>query len=204
MRRPLLPILLAASTVLGCSNTKIQSVWRDAAFQRGSIQKILVIGIFPTTGVREAVEGQFVARLKDERLEPWASNGLLGADQIDRARVEQVAKEKQLDGVLLARILDRQTLEKYYSPQQANRTVTMEYQDDWYQYYVQSVDEIPALGYSDQSRIDARLETKLFDARTGKLVWSALSDTQIDGRNVRQIEDAVAKIVDAMRRGNVF
>lgn len=204
MRRLLVPILLVAGTVLGCSNTKIQSTWRDSDFKRGSIQKMLVVGVFPTVGVREAVEGQFVALLKDERLEPWASNALLGADELERSAVEQVVREKQLDGVLLSRILDRALFEKHYPPTQEGRMVTLGYPDSWYEDYVQSTEELPAIGYQTQSRIEARLETKLYDARTGKLVWSALSETQIDGRDVRQIETAVGAIVEKMRRDNVY
>jgi hypothetical protein len=178
--------------------------WKADTLRPGSLQKMLIIGVFHTEGMRETVEGQFVKQLQDEKLQAVASNALIADKVPSRETVMQRVNEFGLDGVVVARILDRKAYETYYPPDQDQRAVTLGYQDNWYDYFVTSTEQIQAVGYTDASRLDARVETRVFDARTGKVVWSGVSDTKIDGQDPRQIESAVGAIMKSMRRGGVF
>lgn len=204
MRRSLLPLALSACALLACSSTKMVSTWKADGFQRGSIKKVLVIGVFKGDGVREVVEGQFVDLLKDEHVEAAASNAFFTPAELQRDAIVQKVRELQYDGVLLARVLDRELLTKHYPAGSKPTSVQVGYYDDWYKDYITSTEEIAAIGYTVQSSSSARVETKLYDARTQKPVWSALSETTIDGQDVTQIRGAVGKLVDRMVSGGAF
>jgi hypothetical protein len=199
-----LALALAAGLVAACGQTKMLKTWKSPELQTGSIRKMLVVGVFNTAGVREAVEGQFVEQLRQERLEAVASHAYLADDELGREAVVQRVRELAFDGVVLARILDRKTYETYYAPGKEQVDVPVGYYDEWYKEYVESQHQRDAVGYTDASRIDARVETRLFDARTQKLVWTGVSETAIDGRDVRQVQDAVGAILKSMRSSGVF
>ncbi len=204
MRRVLIPIGLAACLLSACSSTKMISTWKADGFQRGSIKKVLVIGVFKTEGVREVVEGQMVELLKEDRVEGAASNAFFKASDLQRDAVVQKVRELQYDGVLLTRVLDSELLAKHYPPASEPTKVQVGYYDDWYKDYQVSQEEIAAIGHSVQSEGKARVETKLYDARTQKMVYSAVSETTIDGRDVEQIRGAVGTLVEQMVRNGIF
>jgi hypothetical protein len=204
MRRALLPFALAACTLLACGGTKMLSTWKAADFQRGSIHKVLVIGIFKTDGAREIVEGTYVELLKSEQVEAAASSAFFTPAELHRDAIVQKVRDLQYDGVLLSRVLDRDMQVKHYPPGQEKTSVQLGYYDDWYKDYVTSTEEIDAIGHSVQGPTTARVETRLYDVKTLKVVWSAVSETAVDGENVPQIRDAVGKLVDRMVVDRIF
>lgn len=204
MRRAVLAFAISMLAVLACSSTKMVSTWKADGFQRGSIRKVLVIGVFKADGMREVVEGQFVDLLKAERVEAAASHAFFAPEELKREAIVAKVRELQYEGVLLARVLDSELLTKHYPAGNEATPVQVGYYDDWYKDYVVSQEEIAAIGHSVQSSGTARVETKLYDARTQKPVWSALSETTIDGQDVAQIRGEVGKLVDRMVRGGVF
>jgi len=204
MKRTPVLLVLAACLVAACSQTKMLKTWKAPDFQRGSLHKMLVVGVFKATGMREVIEGQFVEQLQQERIEAAASNAFLGEDELSRDAVVQKVRERGFDGVVLARIIDREMYEKYYPANQQTMDVSVGYYDDWYKEFVESTVQRDAIGYTVASRIDAWVETRVFDAATQKLVWSGVSETKIDGQDLAQIQDAVGKILKSMRSGGVF
>jgi len=204
-RMPLIPVLvLAAGLVAACGPTKMLKTWKSPDYQKGTLQKSLVIAVFKTSGVRESVEGQFVEQLQAEHLESVASHAYLPDEELNREAVVKKVQELGFNGVVLARIIDGKTYETYYAPEKQKTDVPIGYYDEWYDEYVKSTHERDTVGYTEASRMDAWVETRLFDARTQKMVWSGVSQTQIDGRDVRQIQAAVTYILSSMRRDGLY
>ena len=204
MRRASLAVAILVLAALACSSTKMVSTWKAPDFQRGSLRKILVVGVFKADGMRETVEGQFVELLKDENVEAAASNAFLPVAELQREAVVQKVRDLQYDGVLLARIVDSTLETKHYPAGDTATQVNVGYYDDWYKDYVVSTEEVAAIGHTVQSSGTARVETRLYSAKTQKSVWIALSETSIDGREVSQIRGAVGKLVDRMVTSGIF
>jgi hypothetical protein len=204
MRRSLLSIAVAACAVLACSNTKMLSTWKSPEYKNGSIHKVLVVGIFKTDGVREIVEGTYVDLFKAEQVEAAASHSFFTPAELRVDAVAQKVQELKYDGVLLTRVLDRDMQVKHYPPAQEKTAVELNYPGEWHEDYVTSVDEIETIGHTVNGPTVARVETRLYDARTRKVVWSAVSETSVDGENVPQIRHAVGKLVDKMVTARLF
>ena len=202
------PLSLAAAVLLGfaaaCSQTKMLKTWKAPDYQRGSLHKLLVIGVFPTEGVREVVEGQMVEQLKAARVDASASTAFLTQEELDRDAVVKKVGEQAFDGVILARIVDRETFEKYYKVEAPTVDVPAGAPVEWYQAYVETKSQQEAGGYTVASRMDAWVETRVFDARSQKLVWSGVSKTEFDGQDPRQIQAAVGAILNSMHGDGIF
>jgi hypothetical protein len=199
-----LGFVFAAGLVAACGQTKMLKTWKSPEYEKGTLRRSLVIGVFSKPGVRETVEGQFVQQLKEESLDAVPSHSYLQDEELNREAAVQKVAELGFDGVVLARILDQQTYEKFYASSTDKVDVPLGYYDEWYKEYVQSIEQRDAVGYTDVSQMDAWVETRVFDARTQKMVWSGLSQTRIDGRDVRQISDAVGAILESMRKAGLY
>lgn len=193
-----------AATLAGCaSTTKMISTWKAPDFQGGAFRKTLVIGVFETTGVREVVEGQFVEQLKDENVEAAASNAFLSDDELSREAVVNKVREVGFDSVILARLIDQAGYEKAYAPTAGSLDIDAAREQTWHHDYVASSARETG-SYTVASRRDVRVETRIFDAQTQKLVWSGVSETQVDGLDAVQIKDAVSAILSRLRQERVF
>jgi len=201
---PTVTVAVVLALAAACSQTKMLKTWKAPDYERRSLHKMLVIGVFQTKGVREVVEGQIVEQLKAERVEAAASSAFLTEEELSRDAVVKKVGEQAFDGVILARMLDRQTFEKHYKVEAPTVDVPAGAHDEWYQAYVETKTQQESTGYTDASRVDLLVDTRVFDARTHKLVWSGVSKTKLDGQDPRQIQDAVGDILESMREDGVF
>lgn len=204
MKRIALLFALAAS-LAGCSqSTKLTNTWRAPDFQGGSFRKTLVIAVFERTGAREVVEGQFVEQIKDEGAEAAASHAFLSDEELSREAVVHKVREGGFDSVVLARLIDQAAFEKTYAPTAPSLDVDAARQQTWYHDYVASSAPRESGSYTVASRRDVRVETRVFDAKTEKLVWSGVSETKVDGEDPAQVADAVSAILSRLRKENLF
>jgi hypothetical protein len=150
------------------------------------------------------VEGQFVEQLKDESVEAAASNAFLSDDELSREAVVDKVREVGFDSVILARLLDQAGYEKAYAPTAGALDIDAAREQTWHHDYVASTAPSETGSYTVASRRDVRVETRVFDAHTQKLVWSGVSETQVDGEDAAQIKDAVASILSTLRKEKVF
>lgn len=204
MKRLPLAIAIVLGLAAACSQTKMLKTWKAPEFERRSLHKMLVIGVFQTKGVRQVVEGQMVEQLKAERVEAAASSAFLTEDELSRDAVVKKVGEQAFDGVILARMIDRETFEKHYKVEAPTVDVPAGARTEWYQAYVETKTQQESTGYTDASRVDLMVETRVFDARSQKLVWSGVSKTKLDGQDPRQVQNAVGDILESMREDGVF
>ena len=198
MRRMLLVFVLGLAAATGCAPPKMLDSWKSPELQKGSLRRMLIIGVFPTPGGRETVEGQFVDQLRQDGMEPMASHSYVRADEMNAAAITE---KLGFEAIVLARLLDRPTYEQLYPPKRAETDMPVGYSDAWYPEYVRSKDTI---ANTDSSLAAARVETRVFDARAQKLVWSGVSKNELDGRDPAQIHDAVAVILKSMREEGLY
>jgi hypothetical protein len=202
MKRMSLLFVLAAG-LIGCGQTKMLSTWKAPDLVHGAYKKPLVIAVFETQGVREVVEGQFVEQLQEEEVAAAASHAFLNNEDLSREAVVQRVRETGFDSVILARLLGQEEYDKSYGPMAKTSDVDMARDQTWYHDYVESTTS-QAGSYTVASRRDVRVETRIFDAHTEKLVWTGVSETQIDGQDAAQIQDAVGAILSKLRQERLF
>ena len=192
LARILLSTILGAAVIAACGTvTKIPIAWRDPAYQGGPFQKIFVIAVAANDARRRLFEDELAGVLSEKGTIASASYGALPDSQ--RLGEEQIRRAIQgggYDGVIVSRLLGVEDETRYVPP--STYTVPRSYRG-YYGYYGTTWDVVHQPGYYQTHRI-VRLETNLYDFRTGDLVWSGQSET-FDPDSAGDIIDSATKAV---------
>jgi hypothetical protein len=168
MRTATLRVSLAlALLALACSSTKLTSTFVDPAFRAGPFRKLLVVGLGASEGGRAAFENALADRLAAQDVLGVASGNLIvSAEDLNRDAVRGWVEKDGYDAVLVTRLVDTRKHTSYRPP-----TYT-----DFYGYWGSYGSYVTSPGYVVETTT-ILLETTLFDAATGKVVYTAESES---------------------------
>jgi len=172
MKTRLLATMLIGGLALiisACASTTLDMTWRDPTYEGRPFTNVLVVGSTGNPDNRRIFEDVLVSELKGRGVQAVASYTLIpGEGDLKRDKVVEAVKTSGADSVLSTRLVGIETkaaqvpvqspgagdvdLYRYYSPMEPQTTVRQDYQV-------------------------ANLESNLFDARTGKMVWWGRSQT---------------------------
>jgi hypothetical protein len=158
-----------ALIVSACALTTLDMTWRDPTYEGPPFTKVLVLGATDNPDNRRIFEDVVVAELKARGVDAVASYPLISNESdVKRDKVMDAVKTSGADSVLSTRLVGIETkttqvpgqspaagdvdLYRYYSPMEPQTTIQQDYQV-------------------------ANLESNLFDAKTGKMVWWGRSQT---------------------------
>ena len=168
--------IISLLLITSCASTKLYSVWRDEGY-RDHIKRVFIIGVSPKPVIRRIFEREFVNQLKSHGVDAVASNQVIPSDKmLDKETIVSKIKDLDIDTVLITRLAEKKTITTYVR--------------DWYGYYSGNYGRV----FKDEL---VSLETNLYEVRTGKLIWSASSETILmEGRSIyRNIESLVKVMV---------
>jgi hypothetical protein len=156
-------ILIIALLVTSCATTSVTSVWKDESY-KGQIYDVFVIGVAKNEINRKIFEDEFVEQLKAHGVSAMPSYKVLPSNKLlGKETVVAKIREYEMDTVLVTAVVDKE------------RRV---FSDTYYNYYEYGYhgygSGAPTLTYDEDVYY---LETKIFDAGTEKLIWSASSET---------------------------
>ncbi len=198
-RMMFLMVMFCTASIAACSSTMINSVWKDEAY-RTQPKRVLVIAMFKNETIRRLVEDEFKNYLKyggtdaATGYEVIPGNGLPTKETV----VEQI-KAKGFDALLLTRLIDTRT---------ETRTISGGYAPPSYVatmngYYGSAYSTVYSPSYQVEDRY-ATVESRLYDAATEKLVWTATSDTWLSGEDLKTAKTYVAVMMDSLRKQKLF
>lgn len=169
--RPFAAMLFAGLALIlsACASTTLDMTWRDPTYAGRPFTKVLVVGSTDNPDNRRIFEDVVVGELKSRGVEAVASYALIANESdVKRDKVVEAVKTSGADSVLSTRLVGIETktavvpgqspgagdvdLYRYYSPLEPQTTIRQDYQI-------------------------ANLESNLFDAKTGKMVWWGRSQT---------------------------
>lgn len=187
--RPLSLLLLPALTLGACASTKLVSVWKDAAYAGGPIQKILVIGISDNERTRRQFEDSFVAEFERRGIAAVSGFKLLPREgELSAQEVRRAIEGSDIDTILVTRYAGEDE-ETVYRP----GTTYIEpggYYRSFNRYYHRSYVAVHEPGYYVKHKL-VYLETNLYSASDGNLIWSARSETTNP--------DSATDLIDSMK-----
>jgi len=195
MRRRQLPLCAIALAVLasaGCSSTSLNSVWSDPNYTSGPLRKLMIIGLGATEGGRAEFENSVADALLADGVTGVSSTGYFAAAaEMTREAVRRWVQRDHYQGVLVARVVDIRH-EQYAVPPT--------YTDLWgYWGYYGTVVTSP--GYVED-RTTLLINVDLFDAATGKVVYTAQSKSSNPSSRDVVIRELTALLVkDLTKRG---
>ena len=179
-----------------CATTKMTDTWRDDAY-RGTIGKVVVIGIFKEPDTRKIFEDEFADRLKARGVDATASRRIItDAELPDKDVVIGKIRKFGADTVLVTRVMDMETV-KNYVPGQAYAIPT------YYSYYGAYYSYSYRPGYTETEGF-AYLETNLYGLGDEKLIWSGRSKTKLSATRYELIQVYVKTMLDGLSEAKLI
>jgi hypothetical protein len=175
-----------------CATTKMTDVWKDDNY-RGTIRKVVVIGIFKEPDTRKIFEGEFAARLKERGVDATASYKIVSdAELPDKDVVIGKIRKLGVDAVLVTRVVDMETV-KAQVP--GKGYVVPVYYSTYGEYISYSYQYEP--GYTALEG-HADMETNLYGLGDQKLIWSGRSKTKFSATRYELIQAFVNTMIDGL------
>ena len=178
MRRPLI-LLLAASALIAlvaCATTssKLTTSWANPDF-KGPLgyQKVFVLFASPNHNMRVQIEGAVVARLEMHGVMGLPANIAVPDSTLrDIPRLKEQLAQINVDGVVVMRPIGKSERTQYVSTSPGYWGA---YPEFWgYYNYMGPTMWDPGFYVTDTTY---KVETRIFDLKSGRLVWGGMSDT---------------------------
>ena len=174
-------ILLLVVVLSACSNTKFTKQWIDKDFDGQPYDDILVLVVDEKMGYRQDAENYIVQKLNEVGNNAMQSYDILRkTETIDENMIGKAIDGLQLDAVIVMYATGI-TEEEYYVPTRrfgvySGYGYDHAHYDSFYDYYPHAFNYVYVPGYDNRHYV-VTLETSLFDLNTGKMLWSAQSNT---------------------------
>jgi hypothetical protein len=183
-------LLCVCLLFLGCQSTKIADVWVSKDPHPGTYQRILIVALAKTPGLRAQYENDFADKLANSHTLAVASINLIpDVKSIDRRTLEAWSVDYKLDAVVVTRVANVKRDTQYVPP-----VYTM---GGWYGAWA-----IPASPGRVIENTTISLETDLFDAKSEKLIYSAVTKTFDPSSRTKAVHEVIDALVkDMTRRG---
>ncbi|MBP2679583.1 MAG: hypothetical protein H6Q82_2648 [Deltaproteobacteria bacterium] len=179
-----------------CATTKMTDTWRDDTY-RGTIRKVVVIGIFKEPDTRKIFEDEFADRLRARGVDATASHKIVSdAELPDKDVVIGNVRKHGADGVMVTRVVDMET-EKTSVPGQTYIVPT------YYTYYGAYYGYSYRPGYTETTGY-AYMETNLYGLGDEKLIWSGRSKTKISATRYELIQAFVKTMLDGLSEAKLI
>lgn len=170
-------------------------MWSAPGYTGGPLRSLLVLGVASSPTARRSYEDRLARALTERGVGALPSYQVLPSDErLGEPAIVELVRARGLDGVVVTRVLGVDEKTTHVPP--STRVVAGPYgRFGYYGYYGASWDVVHDPGYSYTTTI-VRLETQLYDARSGDFVWGAQSDT-FNPSTQEEIIESVAKAVSA-------
>jgi hypothetical protein len=158
------------------SSVSIKDTWRSPDAPPTSYKKLLVVGVTANHNLRESFENIFSETLSEHGVEAVPSHKLVSdLTKADHLKLKELAEQSGADAVVITRVLSKSEHTSYMlaTGHVEARTVVETKSDG----NSSTTIAMSAVGFSpgEMDSEGATLQTRLFDATSTKLVWSAMS-----------------------------
>ena len=186
-----LAALAFAALLLGaCATTRPVHEWRSDGYS-GAIDNILVIAAIQRSTQRRVYEDLFADTLALRGVTVTPSYTLLtSTTEISRATVEAAIRGRDIDAVLVTRLLGIDEVETYHPP------TSRVYYRSYHSYYQHALTEVSP-GYYRRYNV-LTIETALYDSASGELVWSMQSEAVEPSTPRPVIEDQINLTIERL------
>ena len=199
----LLISLVLIFAVASCATTTLTKVWKDPNFGTGTIKKMMVVGIAKDPATRRLFEDTFAQSLAAHGVNVIKSYEAITLEGLNNTKgATEKIRSLGAGAVLATRLINKETVETYYPPRYDY--APMGAYGRWDGYYGMGYSSMMDPGYIVSEQV-AKLETTIYDIKTGQLVWSALSDTWLDeAAQDRLISDFICVMVKRMTKDGLI
>ena len=197
--------LLLIMALSGCASTTLVSSQKTDGMAAKQYRSLLVVGLSETPATRQVFEEIFADELRKRGVKAITSYTVPGLQgKSSRAAIAEALKTTGADGLLNTRIVDVRTKKDSKSAfVLTGRGVAF---FDYYDYYDNYWEELGSYANFDAKPVNeiissvTTLETALFDAKTGTVIWKGISDEMHAERLISSTRDLAAIVMDALTK----
>jgi hypothetical protein len=175
-----------------CSSSILVDVWNDPSYHGSPLKKILVIAVRQDPVRRRLWEDAFVGALSNNGVNATSSYNLFPNALPDTNQVADIVQEKGFDGILVSRLLNKET-ETHYVESNVTTEVKTRYnpfRNIYFTYY----QDVQHPGYVD-SQIVHRSAIEFWSLKDNeRLIWAATSNTP-ETNSVQDVQKDIAGLV---------
>ncbi len=179
--------IIAVMNVLGQAapaQTVLTDVWKDKNY-RGPLKKIAVFWIAAVPENRILAEIEFGRQLKARGITAMPVYVVIPPDKlVERDVALTKIRDLGVDVILILRLTDKLTAQSQIPEGGPSRL------SGYYQY----VYDMPVLGASEP----AYVETNLFDVKTERSIWTAMSVSKVDVVDQKTVSDFIGTMIDRL------
>jgi hypothetical protein len=203
-------LLVIVILLASCTTTKVTAVWKDESYQ-GVPRRVLIYAILRKPINRRIFEDEFANHFKALGIDAVPGYVMFpGKELVTEDVIAAKLKNGAFDSLLLVQPMSKRTEQVQipgtitYMPISPPVDLRRAPKDrKWPQYYAMGYTIVYTPSYTVENRY-VMTETGLYDVATENLIWSAASETKIDGTTEKLIKTYVSVIMDAMRKQNVI
>jgi hypothetical protein len=179
-----------------CASTKLTSSWLDENYKGKALGKIMVVGISDGAEKRKMFEEEFVAQLRKNGMD--AISSVETVPELSEEAIKKGAKDLRVDNILVTCMVGTKEKEVYAPP--PTTAIPRGFYSRFDSYFPMVYERTMQPGYYEKASY-VNLETCLYDAKTGNLVWSGVSET-FEPMSVKHMVKSVSRAVFENWRGN--
>jgi hypothetical protein len=186
-------LLFFTSLIISCAGTETELSQKQVsgAYNGPPVSNILVIAITGNEHNRRSYENKFVTRLNSVGVEAVASEELIPMPPDLKLQKETILKavgQYGNDAVIITQLVGKEKKDVYARSGAGRRS-----------FFTYQVDP----GYSSTTT-KIRLETNLYDAKNGELIWSGQSNTLSQESFDKIMNDVIRAVIDNWRKNKII
>ena len=198
----LIPVFCLMMLAGGCASTSLKNQWKNPTVTVHPYQKFLVVGVANDITLRRAYENLLTEDLQKMGADAVRSIEYLPQDRKpDKEQVKAVVRESGADAVIVTRVakVKDETVynEGFWDVGYTAGAVTSTSPGSDFSMFYAGVVATPMA----QDVQTAILETRLFDATDGTLVWVATTSSFDSDRQFDAINDLAKLLAATLRKG---
>ncbi len=180
-----------AFLIISCAGTELTQKQVDDAYKGKPVSDILVIAITGNEHSRRSFEKKFVAQLKSVGVNAISSEEAIPmpADlKLKKETILNAVNQYENDAVIITQLIGKEKEDVYTRGGPVHRGFFSYARDP---------------GYSSTSTT-VRLETNLYDAKTGKLIWSGKSKTLSKDSTDQIMNDVIKAVINNLQKNKLI
>lgn len=188
-------VITLVGIFVSCSSTSVTETWEAPTAQSEQYSHIATVGIASSDTTRRLFEDELVRQLQARGVSATPTYPLIPNGNVSQARVRNALSDTAVDAILATRMVGvDKTLT--YVPSRVAHDMHYGLYDHYYFHSAYHPFHYEPGYYA--SNVEVTLETNLYDADTGKLVWSARSNTWDPDSVTELAASATPQLVDQL------